>query len=103
MKGNDGLLYTKNPDINYIIRFPHSFRGCLSYGSIDHVFRAYSQRANPDIKQKFFKDLWVHVPSTRKTVYFANPDTTPTSNINVLAIQTNLRSSVWEIVNLLLS
>ena len=57
VKGNDGILCTKHPDINYIIRFPHSFRGCLSYGSIDHVFRAYSQRANPDMKQQFFKDL----------------------------------------------
>ena len=43
----------------------------------------------PGYETKFYKDLWAHVPSTRKTVSFTNPAATPTSNINVLSTQTN--------------
>ena len=73
---------------NYTSQFPHWFLGYLGCGSIDDVFRDCPQRANPDIKQKFFKDFWAHVPSPRKTISFANPPVTPTSNINVLSTQT---------------
>ena len=89
VKGNNGLLCSKNLDTNYISRFPDSVRGCLGYGSIDRVFRDCPQRENSDIKQKFFKNLWAHVPSTRKTVSFTNPTTTPTSNIDVSPTQTH--------------
>ena len=77
VKGNDGLLYPKNLDTNYISRFPDRFRGFLGCGSINHVFHACPQRENPDMNQKLFKDLW------------AIPAATPTSNINVLSTQTN--------------
>ena len=51
VKGNDGLLYPKNPDTDYISRFPNRFRGCLSCDSIDYVNCACPQRANSDMKQ----------------------------------------------------
>ena len=38
VKSNDGILYPKNPDTNYISRFPDRFCGCHGCGSIDHVF-----------------------------------------------------------------
>ena len=46
VKGNDGKCYPKNPDNNYVSRFSERFRGYLSYGSLDHIFRACPQKAS---------------------------------------------------------
>ena len=35
VKGNDGALYPKNPDTNYVSQFLDIFRGCLDCGSVD--------------------------------------------------------------------
>ena len=59
VKGNDGLLYPKDPDNNYVSRFPDRFRGCLGCGSIDHMFRACPQQSDLAMKQKSHKDLHV--------------------------------------------
>ena len=89
VKDNDGKFYPKDPDNNYVSRFPDRFCGCLGCGFIDRVFRACPQQSDPVMKPKFYKDIHTHVPSTRKTVSFTNHTATPTSNINVLSTHTN--------------
>ena len=57
-----------NPDHNYINRFSERFRGYLSCCSLDHVFRACPHKTSPEIKHRFFEDLWAHVSSTKKFI-----------------------------------
>ena len=96
MQVNDGEVYPKNPYNNYDSRFAEDFRGYL--GSVNHLFRACSDKVITDMKQKK-QDLWDHVPSTRKSstylptpkVTFATHAVPSISNINVLFTHTNPR------------
>ena len=66
MKGRDSRLYPKNPMNDYIIQYADGFNECLGCGSTNHLFRECSRRNDKAVRERFWHELWDHVPSTRK-------------------------------------
>ena len=50
----------------YNSRYSSGFVGCLGCGSTDHRFRQCPRNNERDIRDIFWQELWVQVPSTRK-------------------------------------
>ena len=94
-------FYLKNPDNNYVSRFPERFCGCIGCGSLDHAFRSCPHKASPKMRQQLFQDILTHVPSTRKPiknspvpkVSFTTLAVISTYNINILYTHTHLHTS----------
>ena len=85
VKGNDGKFYPKNSNNNYVGRFADGFRGCIGYGFVDALFRAYPDKANKDMKQINFKIFGLVYSQTNipaPTLTFASHAVTSTSNTN---------------------
>ena len=77
VKGADGKQYPKNPVNGYTSQIADGFHGCLGCGETNHRFRECSRRNEKAVRERFWQELWAHVPSTRKREMEAvsTPDT----------------------------
>ena len=62
----DKLFYPRNPENNYISRYPTSFRECLGCGDTNHLFRLCPPREDKSVHSAFWQEIWAHIPSVRK-------------------------------------
>ena len=94
----DGFSYPQNPTNGYISRWRDGFRGCLSCGSDTHRFASCTSRSDPTNKLLFWKELWAHVPTTRKkksepihqSLIDADPSCSPSNKATANCIQTDI-------------
>ena len=66
VKGSDGKMYPLNPSNGYISRFAEDFTGYIGCGSPTHQFRGCPQSTDKDLREIFWRELWAHIPTTRK-------------------------------------
>ena len=64
-----GLPHPYNPNSpDYLSRYPLGFMGCFNCGELDHrSSRECKKRVPKEERDLFWKDLWIHKPSTRKS------------------------------------
>jgi hypothetical protein len=55
-----------DPATNFQSTYPRDFRGCMSCGNPDHIFRQCPNNGSHAAQQEFYKQLFAHKPGLRK-------------------------------------
>ena len=71
--GPDGLLYPyRLDDPTYISKYPLGFRGCFKCGATNHFNLRDCPERDSGTRTKFWKELWIHKPHTKRNDYDRN-------------------------------